>query len=90
MGGERAERTARFVRNAPLPLPARVPYSILYAGAAATMTAGQRALINVPKIPLTVVKPAVATMLGSLSWVLGPASPSMRAANDRVSGLNTD
>jgi hypothetical protein len=51
------------------------------------MTDSQRALIGVPKIPLSVVKPAVAAMLGSLGWVLGPTSPSMRAANDRVSGL---
>lgn len=88
MGGERAERTAKFVRNAPLPLPAKAPYSVLYAGAAATMTDGQRALINVPKIPLSVIKPAVAAMLGSLGWVLGPTSPSMRAANDRVNGMD--
>lgn len=87
MGGERAERTAKFVRNAPVPIPAKAPYSILYAGAAATMSQRQRALLNVPKIPLTVVKPAVSAMLSSLGWVLGPASPSMKAATERVSSM---
>jgi len=87
MGGERAERTARFVRNAPLPLAAKGPYGVLFAGAAATMSEHQRNLLNVPKIPLTVVKPAVSAMLGSLSWVLGPTSPSMKAAQDRVNSI---
>ncbi len=49
------------------------------------MTDSQRSLINVPKIPLAVVKPAVAAMLGSLGWVLGPTSPSMKAATERMS-----
>lgn len=83
-GGERAERTARFVRNAPLPLPAKGPYGVLYAGAAATMTDAQRELLDVPKIPLTVVKPAVSALLGSMGWVLGPTSPSMKAAQERI------
>lgn len=88
MGGERAERTARFVRNAPVPLPAKAPYSVLYAGAAATMTDSQRRKLKIPKIPLPVVKPAVSAMLGSLGWVLGPASPSMKAAQERVTAAD--
>lgn len=84
MGGERAERTARFVRNAPLPLPAKGPYGVLFAGAAATLTDSQRDLLNVPKIPLSVVKPAVSALLGSLGWILGPTSPSMKAAQERL------
>jgi len=31
----------------------------------------------------------VSGMLGSLGWVLGPASPSMKAANERVGTLET-
>ena len=87
LGGERAERTAKFVRNAPLPLAAKAPYGVLFAGAAATMTDHQRKLLNVPKIPLAVVKPAVSTMLGSLGWVLGPTSPSMKAAQERINSV---
>lgn len=84
MGGERAQRTARFVRNAPVPLAAKAPYSMLYAGAAATMGSYERSLLNVPTIPLTVVKPAVSALLRSLGWVLGPTSPSQRAATERI------
>lgn len=84
-GGERAERTVHFVRHAPLPLPAKAPYSILFAGAAATMPARHRQLLGIPTIPLRVVKPAVSAMLGILGWALGPTSPSVRAATERVS-----
>ncbi|MEZ7963818.1 MAG: oxygenase MpaB family protein [Candidatus Nanopelagicales bacterium] len=83
-GGERALRTVRFVRNAPVPLAAKAPYSALFAGAAATMPKYQRELLGLPTIPMTAVKPVVTAMLGSLGWVLGPTSPSMNAANERV------
>lgn len=88
LGGERAERTARFVRNAPLPLAAKGPYGVLFAGAAATLPDHQRSLLNVPKIPLAAVKPAVSGLLTSLGWVLGPTSPSMRAAQERIETLD--
>jgi uncharacterized protein (DUF2236 family) len=88
-GGERALRTAKFVRNAPVPLAAKPPYSALFAGATATMPKYQRDLLGLPTIPLTVVKPVVAGMLGSLGWVLGPTSPSMKAANERAASFDS-
>jgi len=88
-GGERAARTVKFVRNAPVPFAAKGPYSMLFAGASATMPAYQRELLGLPTIPLSVIKPVVSGMLGSLGWVLGPASPSMKAANERVGTLET-
>ncbi len=83
-GGKRALRTVKFVRNAPVPLAAKAPYSVLFAGAAATMPKYQRELLGLPTISLTAVKPLMAGMLASLGWVLGPTSPSMNAANERV------
>ncbi len=83
-GGERALRTVKFVRNAPVPLAAKAPYSVLFAGAAATMPKYQRELLGLPTISLTAVKPLMAGMLASLGWVLGPTAPSMNAANERV------
>lgn len=88
-GGERALRTAKFVRNAPVPLAAKPPYSALFAGATATMPKYQRDLLGLPTIPLTVVKPVVAGMLGSLGWVLGPTSPSMKAAHERAATFDS-
>ncbi len=58
-GGERALRTVKFVRNAPVPLAAKAPYSVLFAGAAATMPKYQRELLGLPTISLTAVKPLI-------------------------------
>jgi uncharacterized protein (DUF2236 family) len=87
-GGERALRTVKFVRSAPVPLAAKPPYSALFAGATATMPKYQRDLLGLPTIPLSVVKPVVAGMLGSLGWVLGPTSPSMKAAHERAASFD--
>jgi uncharacterized protein (DUF2236 family) len=87
-GDATAWKTVDFIRSAPVPLPARGPYSILFAGAVATIPDSHRKLLRLPRVPLTVAKPAVATMLGALSLALGPASPSMRNATDRVERLS--
>lgn len=87
-GDERTEQTVRFIRNAPLPLPARPAYAVLFAGAAATMRREHLAMLGVPRIPLPVVRPPVAAMLGALGAILGPQSPSQRNARHRVSRLS--
>lgn len=87
-GDEHSAKTVDFIRNAPLPLAARAPYAVLYAGAVSTMQAEHRALLGLPTIPLTMAKPAVAALLGTLSLALGPASPSMRAAQSRAARLD--
>jgi uncharacterized protein (DUF2236 family) len=87
-GDVNAEKTVNFIRNAPLPLAARAPYAVLYAGAVSTMQPEHRALLGLPTIPVTVTKPAVAAMLGTLALALGPASPSMRAAQSRAERLD--
>ncbi len=86
-GSDVATRTVDFIRNPLLPLPARPPYSVLFAGAVATMPAHYRTLLDLPQISLGVMKPVVAAMLGGMQLVLGPQSPSMRNAAQRVAGL---
>lgn len=86
-GDAAAWQTVDFIRSAPVPLPAKAPYSLLFAGAVATFPDSHRRLLRLPRVPLTVARPMVATMLGGLSLVLGPASPSMRNANERVERL---
>jgi uncharacterized protein (DUF2236 family) len=89
-GDAPARRTADFVRNAPLPLAARPAYSVLYAGAVSTMPPEHRELLGLPRLPLKVTRPAVGALLGGLSLALGPASPSQRAARQRVAELGED
>jgi len=87
-GDATAWKTVDFIRSAPVPLPARAPYSVLFAGAVATIPDSHRRLLRLPRVPLAVARPAVSTMLGALSLALGPASPSMRNATDRVERLS--
>lgn len=86
-GSEVAARTVDFICNPPLPLPARPPYSVLFAGAVATMPTHYRTLLGLPQMSLAIMKPTVATMLGGMQLILGPQSPSMRNAQQRVSAL---
>jgi uncharacterized protein (DUF2236 family) len=87
LGDEATRQTVDFVRNAPIPLAGRPAYAVLFAGAVSTLPADQRALMGLPNLPLTVTRPAVGALLRGLALALGPASPSQRAAQERVSGL---
>lgn len=87
-GDQTAWKTVEFIRSAPVPLPAKAPYSVLFAGAVSTIPESHRRLLRLPRIPATVARPTVRAMLGALSLVLGPASPSMRNAIDRVEHLS--
>lgn len=86
-GGPAAASTVNFIRNAPLGLGAKLPYAGLFAGAISTMPAGHRALLGLPAVPNTLTRPVVGALLGTLALALGPASPSQRAATERVNTL---
>lgn len=86
-GGEAALRTVDFVRHVPVPLAGKPAYAVLFAGAVSTLPPEHRRLLGLPTLPLTVTRPAVGAILGGLSLALGPASPSQRAARDRVADL---
>jgi hypothetical protein len=53
----------------------------------ATIPDQHRRLLRLPRIPLAVAKPTVASLLGALSLALGPTSPSMRNAVERAERL---
>ena len=86
-GDESALQTVDFVRNVPVPLAARPAYAVLFAGAVSTLPADHRRLLGLPSLPQTFTRPAVGAILGALSLALGPASPSQRAARERVADL---
>jgi uncharacterized protein (DUF2236 family) len=86
-GDEASARTVGFIRNPPLPLPARPPYAVFFAGAVATLPEDYRRMLGLSAMPLSVVRPAVAGLLGTLGAVLGRQSPSQRNARRRLSRL---
>ncbi len=88
-GDDRSARTVRFIRNPPLPLPARPPYGVLFAGAVATLPAHYRAKLGLPPVPMSFAKPAVGALLGGMAAVLGRQSPSQRNARRRVARLDS-
>jgi len=83
-----SDRTVRFVRTAPLPLPARPPYGVLFAGAVATLPADQRRMLGMPPVPLSLARPAVGALLAGMAAFLGRQSPSQRNARRRVARLD--
>lgn len=85
---EASERTVRFIRNAPLPLPARPPYGLLFAGAVSTLPADQRRLLGLPAVPQALTRPAVGALLAAMGAVLGRQSPSQRNARRRAARLD--
>lgn len=86
-GGSATAETVSFIRNPPLPLPARPPYAVLFAGAVASLPSSYRTKLAVPQLPLPIVKPAVSALFKSLAFALGPQSPSMRNATERAQEL---
>jgi hypothetical protein len=44
-------------------------------------------LLKLPRIPLTVMRPTISALLGSMAFALGPTSPSMRNAESRVAHM---
>ena len=89
-GDAASAKTVSFIKNMPFPLAARPAYGLLFAGAVSTMPPPHRALLGLPTVPLTVTKPLISALLGTLGLALGPASPSMRAAESRVESLESD
>lgn len=83
-GGPAVQETLGFIRNPPIPLAGRPAYAMLYAGAVSTMRPEHRELLELPTIPLSVTRPTVGALLGGLGAVLGPASPAMSAARERL------
>ena len=85
---EATARTVGFVRQAPLPLAARPPYSVLLAGAIASLSDDERRLLRLPAVPMTLARPAVGALLAGMGAALGRQAPAQRNARRRVSRLS--
>ena len=86
-GDAATAKTVNFIRNAPLPLPARPAYAGLFAGAVSTLPGQYRSMLGLPGVPLTITRPMVGALLGTLALALGPTSPSIKAAQSRIASL---
>lgn len=81
--GEATDRTLAFLRNPPLPLPARPGYAVLFAAAAATLRPEHRELLGLRDLGRRVPLAAGRTMLGGLRLVLGQGPPARIVAERR-------
>jgi uncharacterized protein (DUF2236 family) len=77
-------RTVEFLRNPPLPAPARLGYAVLFTGAASTLAPRHRALLGIPDAGRRVPRAATAALLAGLGAVLGDAPPAERNARRRL------
>jgi uncharacterized protein (DUF2236 family) len=81
---EATVRTLSFLRNPPLPVPARPGYAILFAAAVSTLRPEHRRLLGLADIGERVPRTAGRTLLGGLRLVLGEGPPARLAARRRV------
>ncbi len=86
-GDAATRQTVRFIAGVPMPLAARAPYALLFAGAASTLPAHYRRMLGLPSVPGPLIRPAVAALLGGLGLALGKSSPSEQAARTRIARL---
>lgn len=81
---EAARRTLAFLREPPLPVPARPGYAVLFAAAASTLRPDHRALLGLRDLGQLVPRTAGRTLLGGLRVVLGSGPPARLTAQRRL------
>lgn len=77
-------RTLSFLRQPPLPPPARVGYAVLFAGAASTLDPAHRDLLGLPDYGVRVPRTATSLLLRGLGTALGGSPPPAAAARRRL------
>ena len=82
-GDQAAWDTVNFIRSAPLPLPAKGPYSVLFAGAAATIPESHRRLLGYRGC-----RSPRSSRCRPAGHRGRPSSPSMRNATNRIERLD--
>ena len=82
------ERTLAFLRDPPLPAPARVGYQILLAAATSTLRPEHRELLRLPSAGTRVPQAAGKVLLKTMRGVLGGGPPAARTARRQVDRLH--
>lgn len=77
-------RTVEFLRDPPLPGPARLGYAVLFAGASSTLPARYRDLLGLPDPGRRVPRAATSVLLRALGAAVADGPPAARAARERL------
>ncbi|MGA1784357.1 MAG: oxygenase MpaB family protein [Pontimonas sp.] len=83
---ERVRDALKFILNPPLPASMKPGYRLLAAGAVASLDNDYREMLGLKK-PWWLALPIAAATVRFIGFVLGPESPSMRRARERISAL---
>lgn len=81
---EVTDRTLAFLRNPPLPAPARAGYAVLFAGAVSTLRPEHRAMLGLRDTGTRVPRAATRALLATMRTVLGDGPPAQAAARVRL------
>lgn len=82
----RVRDTLRFILNPPLPASMKPGYRLLAAGAVASLDDDYREMLGLRK-PWWPALPVAAATVRFIGFVLGPESPSMRRARERIASV---
>lgn len=74
----------QWLRNPPLPIPARPVYALLFQSALASLPLEHRELIGLKSLPLSALQPITRTLLKSIRLAIGPENPLVDAAIARL------
>ena len=83
---ERVRDALKFILNPPLPASMKPGYRLLAAGAVASLDDDYREMLGLKK-PWWPALPIAGATVRFIGFVLGPESPSMRRARERISAL---
>lgn len=83
---ERVREALKFILNPPLPASMTPGYRLLAAGAVASLDDDYREMLGLKK-PWWPALPVARATVRFIGFVLGPESPSMRRARERISAL---
>jgi uncharacterized protein (DUF2236 family) len=85
---ERVDQAVKFIIDPPLPRSMKPGYAILAAGAVASLEPYYRELLGL-KRPWWPALTASKITVNVIGFILGPESPSMRRARERIARLHT-
>jgi uncharacterized protein (DUF2236 family) len=78
------DRTLAFLRDPPLPAPARAGYAVLFAGAVSTLRPDHRELLGLRDVGVRLPRLATRGVLKGLRTVLSDGPPAARTAQRRL------
>jgi uncharacterized protein (DUF2236 family) len=85
---DETRETIQWIKNPPLPITSRPMYSLLFQSAVASLDEEYQQMMGVNCLPLSVLRPVTTGVLQAMLWALGPESPIVDAAIERINRGN--